>query len=147
MSEYAKTIRISASNLKKMKKAQGAMFDYFTGDLDDAELSRALSAASTVLGIMFYTSSVAGIVSLVGGIIGGLLDSSDKKILQNQLLTGYMDMDQKLDYLEENNFDMAEITFPFVDYLVDGKKITFVIGRGIFGSFHPKNGGGWMTKN
>ncbi|MGN2371987.1 hypothetical protein ACTFJW_18440 [Clostridium cagae] len=147
MSEYVDTIKVTVSNLKKMKRAQGAIFDYFTGDLDDGQLGSDLSAVSSILGILFYTSSVAGIVSLAAGLVGGLLSSSDKKTLQNQLLMGYMDMDQKIDYLEDNNMDMAEIKFPFAKYLVDGKKVTFVIGRGIFGSFHPKNGGGWMTKN
>ncbi|MBN1069548.1 hypothetical protein DVW02_16445 [Clostridium botulinum] len=49
---------------------------------------------------------------------------------------------QKIDYLEDNNMDMAEIKFLFAEHLVNGKKVTFVIGRGIFGSFYPKNCGG-----
>ncbi|WP_315070478.1 hypothetical protein [uncultured Clostridium sp.] len=76
--EYAENITINLDELKKIERAEDAMFDYITGDLDNGELSTSLSAVSTCLSV-FLLSSVAGAVSsCCAWLLGGLLSASEK---------------------------------------------------------------------
>jgi hypothetical protein len=142
--EYAERITVSLADLRKIQRAEDAMFDYITGDLDNGELSRSLSGVSTVFSV-FLLSTIAGAVSCCSGLISGLLSDSEKDIVTRLINAGHYDIRQKIYFLEDNpQYDLIEVNFPFIEFSTDSGDIRFISGKGVYTRCHIKNKG-WTT--
>lgn len=141
--EYAEKITVSLSDLKKIERAEDAMFDYITGDLDNAELSKSLSAVSTCLSI-FLLSTVAGAVSCCAGLVSGLLSDSEKDTVIRLMNAGYKDLREKRYFFEDNpQYDLIEIRTPFIEFSTDSGDIRYISGKSVYVRCHIK-GKGWQ---
>lgn len=142
--EYSERITVTLSDLINIEDAEDAMFDYITGDLDDAELSKSLSAVSTCLSV-FLQYTVAGAVSCCAGLVSGLLSASEKETVIRLMNAGYKDLREKKRFLRQNTqYDMIEIRTPFIEFSTDNGNIRYISGKSVYVRCHIK-GKGWQT--
>lgn len=141
-SEYAAKIVVSLDSLRKIQKAQRHMYDSGIVNLDSNTLASLLSPLSTVLGLAFVTSSPAGIAAGVVGIATSMTVSA-RAVLQDMVYSGYWNLGYMDDYMVANpKYDLIQIKLPFIEYVIDGKRIRFITGKGVITGVH--SGSGWQ---
>ncbi|MBL4986945.1 hypothetical protein [Bacillus safensis] len=142
-SEYAARVTLNLSQIRKMTSAQRNIFDKGFNKKDYSKLKDALGTSATVLGLVFVTSTPAGVVAGVSGLITTLAPSA-RGTLKNLVYNGYWQMGYLEDFLTKNKkYDLIDVQLPFIEYKVKGKRIRFVTGKGVVKRVHSKSG--WIT--
>ncbi|WP_252235688.1 hypothetical protein [Clostridium sp. ZS1] len=73
--EYVDTIRANKATLKKMEKAQFAIFKRLNNDYDNDDLNKAfnaISGISTILGLICKIHPAVNAVTVIAGVCGSL---------------------------------------------------------------------------
>lgn len=138
--EYSEDLTVTLSQLKKIQKAQRAMYKNGLVKLEGTTLESVLGSVATILGLAFVTSTPAGIVAGITSLVASL-GVSAKDALKDMVYTGYFSMEDLTDFFEENpEYDMIKVEFPFIEYYVGGKTIRFVSGEGLVKKAHNEDG-------
>ncbi|UYZ12661.1 hypothetical protein A6764_17900 [Brevibacillus sp. WF146] len=141
--EYADTIIVNLDQIRKIERAQREMYDSGLVRLDSNRLMSVLGTVSSVLGLAFVTSTPAGIVAGITGILASITPSA-KDILEQMVYKGYWELGYMEDFLVDNpQYDRMEIELPFIEFDVNGKVIRFISGKGIIKRVHSKSG--WIV--
>ncbi|MGZ9869904.1 hypothetical protein ACU3L3_15960 [Priestia endophytica] len=141
--EYAARVTLNLNQVRKMQTAQRNIYDQGFKNNNYSKLKDLLSTSATVLGLIFVTSTPAGIVAGVSGLVASLAPSA-KSTLQGLVYEGYWQMGYLEDYLADHpKYDQLDVLLPFIEYTVDGKRIRFVTGKGVVKRVHSKTG--WIT--
>ncbi|WP_432775130.1 hypothetical protein AAFJ72_18120 [Brevibacillus gelatini] len=139
--EYSKNLTVTLAELKKIKKAQRAMYKNGLVKLEGNTLESILGTVSTILGLVFVTSTPTGIVAAITSLVASL-GVSAKDALKDMVYTGYFSMDELIEFLEENpKYSKIQVEFPFIEYYVDGRTIRFVSGEGLVKKVYKENQG------
>lgn len=141
--EYMGNITFNKTQLQNMMKAQRITYDSGLVSLSSNRMITALSPLSTVLGLLFVTSTPAGIAAGVAGIYTGLL-SNTRETLKSLVMTGYWEMDYYEDLFNKYpQYTSIEAKVRFIEYVVDGKTIRWITGKGY--PLRIKTSNGWIT--
>ncbi|OLP63623.1 hypothetical protein BACPU_29850 [Bacillus pumilus] len=142
-SQYAARVTLNLSQIRKMTSAQRNIFDKGFDKKDYSKLKDALGTSATVLGLVFVTSTPAGVVAGVSGLLATLAPSA-RGTLKELVYNGYWQMGYLEDFLTKNKrYDLIDVQLPFIEYKVKGKRIRFVTGKGVVKRVHSKTG--WIT--
>ncbi|MEK4397023.1 hypothetical protein [Bacillus sp. FSL K6-2860] len=142
-SQYAARVTLNLSQIRKMTSAQRNIFDKGFKKKDYSKLKDALGTSATVLGLVFVTSTPAGVVAGVSGLLATLAPSA-RGTLKQLVYDGYWHMGYLEDFLTKNKrYDLIDVQLPFIEYKVKGKRIRFVTGKGVVKRVHSKTG--WIT--
>ncbi|OUZ06698.1 hypothetical protein [Bacillus pumilus] len=142
-SQYAARVTLNLSQIRKMTSAQRNIFDKGFKKKDYSKLKDALGGSATVLGLIFVTSTPAGVVAGVSGLLATLAPSAHGTLKQ-LVHDGYWEMGYLEDFLTKNKrYDLIDVQLPFIEYKVKGKRIRFVTGKGVVKRVHSKTG--WIT--
>ena len=147
--EGATTVTISMDNLYKLERAQRESIQKGIYAKDTSGLQTALGGFLTALGFICAKAPTPyGVAIGVVSVANGMLDS-DKDILDKLSNSGLNWIRAQYDFMYDHpQYDLIEITYPYLDYLnVDGngKDIRFATGKGSLNKVHLKNGGGWIS--
>lgn len=144
--EYAASITVSFAQLEQMRDAQN--YSYIHGHWGDGSantvaLTGALTGYSaTILGLLFVTSTPAGIAVGVTSLVASLfatIGNDVGHVIQN----GVSSMTEMIRVLRPlTRYDLFQIRFPFLEFsLQDGTVIRFISGNGVIERAH--SGSGW----
>jgi len=142
--EYIETLTVSLDQIKKMQRAQYAIYKQGLIDRDNNALSEELGACSTVLGFAFGAPTIVAIIGALSGLISSL--GSGIVSLETLIENGFMDLAGVQYFMEDNpNYDLIQIKMSFIEYT--DQNIRFVEHTGTddgLVAVHIKNGGGWQ---
>lgn len=144
--EYAASITVSASQLDQMRNAQNnaSLYGHWgDGSADTVGLASVLGGvATTLLGLLFVTSSPVGIAAGIGALVAGLgsgVANDTGDVIDN----GVKELTEMIPGLKAlTRYDLFQIRFPFLEFtLQDGTVIRFISGKGVIERAHA--GSGW----
>ncbi|WP_106768755.1 hypothetical protein [Paenibacillus faecalis] len=141
--EFKKTLTLTYDQAKKIKQAQKDMYDSGIVNPNTNRLTTLLSAAGSILGLVFVSSTpasvAAGVVSLSAGLVG-----NERAILDKMVKNGNWYLDDVIALFERNpHYKMVEIEFPFIEYKRHGKLLAqFITGQGRL--IRINTGSGWL---
>ena len=142
-SQYAARVTLNLSQVRKMMSAQRNIYEKGFNKRDYSKLREALGTSATILGLVFVTNTAVGIVAGVTGLLTALAPSA-QGTLKNLVDKGNSQMGYLEDYLAKHKkYDLIDVQLPFIEYVVKGKRIRFVIGKGVVKRVHSKSG--WIT--
>lgn len=140
--EYAQKVTVTLSQLRQMQRAQRNAYDAGIVKPDTNYLSKLLGSVAGVLGLLFVTSTPAGVAAGVVGIVSSL-SYSEKEVLKDTVYSGYWNLGYMEDFMVDNpKYGMIEMELPFLEYNIDGKRVRFISGKGII--VRVKTSGGWI---
>lgn len=139
--EYIKNLTASHETLLKMQDVQLEAYDYINGDTSYENFITALGAFSTVLGLVFITSTPVGVAAGITGIITSI-SSSEKQTLLGLIDDGIRGIARLSKFLRENQeYDLLKANFPFLEFIIE--EISFIQGEPELTAVHGS--GGWWT--
>lgn len=140
--EYTQKVTVTLSQLRQMERAQRNAYDAGIVKPDTNNLSKLLGSVAGVLGLLFVTSTPAGVAAGVVGLVTSL-SYSQKEVLKDTVYSGYWNLGYMEDFMVDHpKYSMIEMELPFLEYNVNGKRIRFISGKGII--VRVKTSGGWI---
>lgn len=142
--EYMGSVIVNLKQMEDMETAQRCMYDYGIKDKNTNLLANVLGPVSSVLGLVFLSSTPMSVASAVVG-LAATLSSGQENALKDVVYNGYWQMGYNKDEIKllNNQFDLFEIEFPFLEY--PDKNIRFVQGKGRILRAHVRGGNGWVS--
>lgn len=141
--EYMGSITVNLSQAKQIATAQRETYAKGLVKLSSNSLATALGTVATVLGLIFVTSTPAGVVAGVTGILSALLPNAEDD-LRAMVADGNDGLQNIITFLEKNpKYTSVEMKLPFIEYVVDGRTIRFVTGKGY--PVRVRTSSGWIT--
>lgn len=144
--EYATTLTLTLDQLRKMRNAEQTVWDngFVPSSPNYEGIIGGLGGVATVLGLAFAASTPAGVAAGVISVLTSLAQTGGKEALRDMYQTGFVGLNHPISFLENNsNYDMVEITLPFIEFNQSGNIIRFVSGNGVVKRVHAV-GSGWI---
>ncbi|MDF0729014.1 hypothetical protein PY093_20615 [Cytobacillus sp. S13-E01] len=127
VSEYTQILQVTKAKIENMQIAQRNMHDSGIVDLDTNRLTTVLGTVASVLSFAFLQSTAGGAAIATVGVASALAPNP-KEILKDLVYEGYWNMGYIEEVFNNPKYDLVEAEFPFIEYVVDGKTIRFVMG-------------------
>lgn len=140
--EYSENVIFSLSQIRETQAAQKAILDEGFGANSETRLKTALGLGITILGLIFVTSTPAGVATIVLGLIT-TLSASRKEGLEKLVNDGYSGISYWETWMQSRTqYSQIEVEFPFIEYTVDGSTIRFITGDGVLKRVRTSSG--WL---
>lgn len=144
--EYTQTLTLTPDQIKKMERAQRETYNQGLINQNSGALSSALGPVSTILGLIFITSTTFGVAAATVGLITSMSQNS-KQALKNMVNDGNNYLRRIMDICDDNpKYQAVEVELPFAEYsTLDTRTdyiIRYVIGQGSVK--RVKVNGGWI---
>ncbi|MGV7114915.1 hypothetical protein [Paenibacillus kyungheensis] len=124
--EYKAKLTMNREQMYKAARAQTEIYNRGFVEGNSGALATALGSVATILGLVFVTSTPAGIAAGTIGLLT-VMSPSARSILDVQVSQGYQELMRRVYFFDDfPNYDLLEVEFVFFEDVIKGKTIRYV---------------------